>query len=751
MNRFISLLLCPFLLSFLAISGECADTVIYVSLSGSDSWSGKKAVPDKDMKDGPFATLERAKQEVKKIKNVQSNDKSKITVLIKTGFYSIKDTFRLGAEDSGTDSAPVVWSAFPGEEVHFIGGRIIKGFKPATGSDIIGRLTPEAAGKVLVTDLKAQKITDYGSIKNKGWAKGSLGMELFFNGAPMIIARYPNESPEEAVRWLKIADVPQAGDKLLNPGLERDKRYDGVPAGRNYGKIKYDGNRPEKWKQSDDIWMHGYWTWDWADTYQHVKKIDTATKEVYIDDPQCEYGYTKNQRYCFLNIFEELDSPGEWYLDRQAGKLYFWPPSPIEKGEAFVSMLDSLMISVKDASYISIENIIFEGSRGSAVKISGGTGNIIAGCKIRNMGNDAIIIDGGTNNGVVSCDIYNVENGISLSGGDRKTLTPGGNYAVNNDIHNYSRINKTLRPAILINGVGNRIAHNLIHDAPHMGVLFNGNENILEYNEVHDIALETGDVGAFYIGRDWTQRGNIVRYNYFHNLLGPGLYGVMAVYLDDWSSATTIYGNIFYKAGRAAFVGGGRDNTIENNVFIECAPSTHVDARGLSWAKYYFDKTLPDYTNTMFDRMDAMNYLKPPFSEKYPELLKLYSDNPDVPKNNRIIRNVSYGGIFASVIDGMDFKIIEFKDNLIADPVICKWQKKLGGEEAEYKNGDPEIAKNLAGNVIITCDPGFVSLEKKDFRLKDDSPAWKLGFKKIPVEKIGLETDEYRKTLPGKR
>ena len=100
------------------------------------------------------------------------------------------------------------------------------------------------------------------------------------------------------------------------------------------------------------------------------------------------------------------------------------------------------------------------------------------------------------------------------------------------------------------------------------------------------------------------------------------------------------------------------------------------------------------------------------------------------------------------MIDGIDFKLVTFKDNLIADPEICKWQKTLGGEAVTYKNGDPEIAKNLAGNTIITGDPGFVSLEKKDFRLKEDSPAWKLGFMKIPIEEIGLQIDEYRKTIP---
>ena len=81
--------------------------------------------------------------------------------------------------------------------------------------------------------------------------------------------------------------------------------------------------------------------------------------------------------------------------------------------------------------------------------------------------------------------------------------------------------------------------------------------------------------------------------NYFHDLQGPGLHGVMGMYMDDWASGFTVTGNIFYRAGRATLIGGGRDNIVENNLYVECTPSIHLDARGLSWASYYFDGTYP--------------------------------------------------------------------------------------------------------------------------------------------------------------
>ena len=254
------------------------------------------------------------------------------------------------------------------------------------------------------------------------------------------------------------------------------------------------------------------------------------------------------------------------------------------------------------------------------------------------------------------------------------------------------------------------MSHNWMHDSPHAGVYFGGNDNILEYNEINDIALETGDVGAFYIGRDWTVRGNIVRYNYFHDLPGPGDGGVMAVYLDDAASGMTIFGNVFYKAGRAAFVGGGHDNIVENNIFVECNPSVHIDARGLGWAKMYIVK---GGSWNMYEKLDAVNYKQPPFSVRYPELPKILDEgDPAVPRGNKVLRNVSFGGKWLSIDENIKEGIVEFKDNLVDE------------------------------------DPHFVDTAKLNFRLKSDSPAYKLGFKSIPFEKIGLYTDQFRKTVP---
>jgi hypothetical protein len=416
-----------------------------------------------------------------------------------------------------------------------------------------------------------------------------------------------------------------------------------------------------------------------------------------------------------------------------------------------VSLLEEPVVSLENTSFLTFEGITFEACRGTAFKISGGTHNKVAGCVFRNIGNYAVTIEGGTFNGVLSTDIYNTgDGGIVIQGGDRTTLAPGRNYVVNCDIHHYSRIHRTNRPAVVIEGVGNILAHNHIHDAPHMGVRFYGNEHILEFNEVHDIAQETGDVGAFYVGRDWTFRGNMIRYNYFHDLHGPGLHGVMAVYLDDWASGTTIFGNVFYKAGRAAMIGGGRNNTIENNMFIACEPSVHIDARGVSWGKYYFDRASEHFRSTLFDRMEAVNYQHPPFSERYPELLSISEDEPALPKYNKIIRNISFNGRWMNMYDGLEFDDFVMENNFIADTALVKLKREGDEDFTTYPIGDKAITKMIRdkGNMVkdTLFNPGFLDWENQNFTLDKNAPAYAIGFLPLPWEHMGIITDEhYRK------
>ncbi len=496
-----------FLLLSLLVGWPVMGLEHWVSTTGDDTNPGTKVKP--------FATLERARDALRETKRTGPL-KTKATVWLSGGTYRIDKTFTLDAQDSGTTEAPVVYRSAPGEKVYLVGGKQIPSttFKPVEDIETLNRLAPSARGKVMYTDLKALGVTDYGRFTRRGGIERNIqpsALELFFNDRPMTLARWPNAG------FVKIAAVPEG------------------PRGTRF---KYDGDRPKRWGKADDIWVHGYFNRNWCDTYENVAAINTAKHEITTREPHDYRGYKAGQRIYFLNLLEELDEPGEWYLDRKTGMLYFWPSEPIETAKICVSLLETPLVALRDTKHITLRDLTLECTRGSGVEMIGGRHNLVAGCTLRNIGTVGVAVGGvvkdierrlyndtmftpnaGTDNGVVSCDIYNTgEGGVILGGGNRKTLKPGRNYAVNNRIHKFSRWVRTYKPAVFLCGVGNRVAHNLMHDAPHTAVFFIGNDHVLEFNEVHHVCQETGDAGAFYIGRDWTQRGSVVRYNYFHAL-----------------------------------------------------------------------------------------------------------------------------------------------------------------------------------------------------------------------------------------
>jgi len=726
----------------LIVSCSQQETVFYISPRGNDAWSGQLKAPNASKTDGPFASLDPLRHALKNLKSAGS-----VKIYFRSGKYLFTKQVTLSKDDLSHSIRSLKFQAFPGDTVYFWGAQKITNFRPVRNQAVLKRLPRNVREKIVVANLRAAGITDLGGVTRRG----APPVLLFYNGQQMPIARFPNNG------WLRIADVPQTGDTLFHKGLAREKRYDGVPVGRHYGRIAYSGNRPNYWSDDNEIYMHGYWTWDWSDSYQRVQRINRRKKEITVAKPHHHYGYTKNQRYYFLNILEELDRPGEWCLFRKTHQLYFYPPNPKAVSETFISVYRKPFLVLENTENVEIKDIHFELSAGEGIRILGGRNNVISNCTFKNLGGQAVTIKGGSENGVQNCEFTNLGMGaIYLDSGSRKTLTPGRSFVLNNHIHHYSQWIRAGQYAVKVYGVGNRVAFNLIHDAPHEGIYLNGNDHVIEYNEFHHLCQETGDAGALHTGRDYTWRGNVIRYNYFHHLKGPGLHGVVAIYLDDFSSGFRVYGNICYKTTRGVLIGGGRDNVVENNIFVGCHPSIVLDARGLGWASNYFNGTI----TTLWDRLKQVNAFEPPYIKKYPELKTLKSGNPAVPANNKILHNVSCGGFWMDLFDFYTYNfdsVNTVKGNIIADSIICKRIKeKPKGWDPYYlnidyskgyklcKQNDPEAEKLFADNLIISDkDSAFARLEKGDFRMQRGSIIFSRGFKPIPVEKIGLKGENF--------
>ena len=655
-----------------------------VAINGSDANPGTEAQP--------FATLEKARNAIRELKTKGPLPVGGITVEVRSGVYQLAQPFELTQADTGTSNAPITYCARKGEEVRLVGGAVVTGWSRLTDAAVIARLDEAARTNVWQVDLKALGVTDFGHMKSDpDWTSSSPGLEFFFNGQPMTLARWPN------------AETVRVGDlKVLDGHVIHGQK------GSKVGTFTYEGDRPKRWSGENDVMLHGYWFWDWADQRYRVESIDTEQRIITLPaTPSHAFGFRKGQWYYAFNLFCELDCPGEWFLDRASGILYFWPPTATpESGAALISVLPGL-VKLEKTSFVTVRGFTLEGCRGTAVTVSGGSDSQVLGCTIRNVGGSAVSASG-LRHRVAGCDIYQVaQGGISLTGGDRQTLSPGGLVAENNHIHHYSRWKPVYRAGIRLDGVGNRAAHNLIHDAPHMAIGFSGNEHVIDYNELHHVVTHSIDAGAMYCGRDWAARGHEIRYNYLHDITGYQDKGCVGVYLDDQFSSAHIFGNVFYRVTSAAFIGGGKDTVIENNVFVDCNPAVHVDARGLGWQA--------DFHATLAKQLEALPFREEPWRSRYPRLLTILGD-PDrsAPQGNVIARNIQWKG---------------------------KWD---GIEKQAY----PYLVFQCN---LLDIDPKFVDEKALDFRLRDDSPAFKIGFQKIPVEKIGLYQDEFRATWPVSR
>lgn len=189
------------------------EIVIYVSPSGNDTWSGRLANPNVDRTDGPLASLEKARDVIRKIKKNAAPNVPKVVVYLRSGNYRRSHSFELTNEDGGTATAPVIWSNYPNDIVVLTGARSLTKFGPITDPDIRNRIDPNYREHIRQWDLPSQGIADFGEIT----PRGTPGLELFCAGQRMTPARFPNDG------WLLIADVPQTGGQLINRGLEREK------------------------------------------------------------------------------------------------------------------------------------------------------------------------------------------------------------------------------------------------------------------------------------------------------------------------------------------------------------------------------------------------------------------------------------------------------------------------------------------------------------------------------------------------
>ena len=557
------------------LAAEC-----FVSMTGSDAAAGTRA--------HPFATIQHARDVLRGTPLADGK-----TLWLQGGEYTLLATLEFTAADSG-----LTMRSAENENVILSGGRIFTAtdFRLVADTNSLARITPAARGKVYELDLAAFGINHRQRYPDVFNDNGNL-IELFCNGVRMPLARFPNQG------YMTMNRV------LNNAGGVTNRNWDGA----NWGKADFIGSggvfayrhefaaQHTNWAKVLDrgVWLKGYWRVPWENEAIRVKSIDTRGETVTFAKPISGGIGSKYRRpegsgeekYWLMNLLEEVDQPGEWAVDFPSGKLYFYPPGSLEGARIVVCDNDQPVIRVAGATNVVLRQFTVENNLGHGLEIRGGESNLIAGCIVRNVSRNAIVLAGGFRHEVLSCDLYNLgAGGVWLAGGDETSTPriPAGHRVINNHIHDFAQIERVYAAGVNSGftgggggghhpAVGMVVAHNLIHDTPHVGILHGSFDSIFEFNEILEFCQVSNDMGAWYCYDQFARMGNqTFRYNFVHSSAEGD-----AVYFDNDHPDMHVYGNVvclaskgkrgtayLYKKGTQARFPQAIDCT--NNIAINC-------------------------------------------------------------------------------------------------------------------------------------------------------------------------------------
>ncbi len=572
------------MLSLLVVTGAMitasvlgAGPVFHVARDGSDGWSGNGATPNRARTDGPFASIGRALTASREWRKAQSSAGTTApTISVGPGIYVQAEPLVLQPEDSGltvvgASKARPILSA----------GRKIGGWEQTQhdGKPLWAAAVPQvAAGQ---------------------W----YFRELWINGRRAVRARYPNHG------YLKVAGLP-------DPAPEWTK---------GQARFQYSPGDLKPWSslnQGEVVVMNR-----WADSRLPISKLD-EDQHVISFGKRSVFALEKDDLYYVEGVFEALDEPGEWYLDRQTGNVYYWPRPGESLGtlDAYAPALSQVLrLEGRPEEEKFVEHVVFRGIEfshsewcfpdGFASSMDrpeifprpepevGGFGQAEIGvpgavwgrgvrnsafenCSFHNIGNYGLELAGGCqSNRITGCEFSELgAGGIKLGETVMRSLAAEqsqGTEVRECRIHDGGLMFHSAIGVWIGQSPNNSLVHNEIHDFYYTGIsigwtwgygLSSASNNLVAFNHVHHIGVKSNgdgpilsDMGGIYtLGK---QPGTRVLNNLWHDIAGLR-YGGWGIYFDEGSSGIVALSNVVYGTTHGGFHQHyGETNLVRNNIF----------------------------------------------------------------------------------------------------------------------------------------------------------------------------------------
>lgn len=654
------------------------------------------------------------------------------------GEYRVPNTINISY--SAKWYSPLRISAYKGETVVLNGGIDIPLADMTAADDGFtdNIIDKSAARNVLQYNLNDAGITDLGEISLRGHLisdEQEAQAELSLDGSVQKLAGWPNDGFTGLIK-------PESGSDEYG---KRSKS--GIENGCSFT-VDYD--RPSQWSRQNEVWLAGTLGPNYEFDYYPMSRFDSENKRVYLERGALQEYYTEPY-YRFENIPEELDAPGEYYIDRENGMLYFYPPKtagensvltitmPIPNLKSYDGKKPDDLLRLENCDNIIFENIRFKGGRGSAITGRYNSGIKLIDCEIDSFGANGIRLDYSDRIEVRDSKIHDVgQDGVIFVGcGDYQNLIPSYNVICNCEFYSFARLERSYKAGINLGYrcVGASVARNHIYNGPHTGMIFYGVNNNIYGNEFNNLVTEFCDMDALYCNNSnfpW-ERGNQIHGNYFHDIGLSSMNGrhqinVRAIRSDNKGNGLNIYGNIFYKIGDGgtgrgnnnigAITAEGTRNKIINNLFVDCN-ETYTNGQAYreiveaSDGTLYADTDLINGTAAGDLKTQMNNYLTV-YGVQFPELYKFFFEHPNMSKTN------------------------EFKNNIIIN-IAIPLSIYNGAQNSEGFRGLDALV-DASGNYVGASDIGFKSYENKNFELSENARSLAEGFPNLLMSTFGMVT-----------